>query len=116
MPKRRALKLEPEDISADGLYKTLFGEADRPERRKPVFVRWKGNAGSGVVAARIDWDATGGWSVKVRPDEQSAAEIAELAEQVEAPLAAESASAAGVRLGRRWDRGLPGRRGSAVCS
>ena len=64
-------------------------------------MRWKGRAGSGVVAARIDRDEAGNWSVNVRAHEQSPAELAELAEQVEAVLATETASAAGVRLGRR---------------
>ena len=97
----RAERLDPDDVTADGLYQRLFAEPDRPERRKPVFVRWKGRAGSGVVAARIDRDEAGNWSVKVRAHEQSPAQQAELAEQVEAVLAAESEAAAGVRLGRR---------------
>ena len=54
-----------------------------------------------MVAARIERDASGGWSVLVRPHEQSPAEMAELAEQVEAVLATETAPAGGVRLGRR---------------
>ena len=97
----RAERLDPDDVTADGLYKRIFAEPDRPERRIPVFVRRKGRAGSGVVAARIDRDEGGNWSVKVRAHEQSAAQQAELAEQVEAVLAAETEAAAGVRLGRR---------------
>ena len=97
----RAERLDPDDVIADGLYKRLFAEPDRPERRTPVFVRWKGRAGSGVVAARIDRDDAGNWSVKVRAHEQSPAQQAELAEQVEALLAAETEAAAGIRLGRR---------------
>ena len=97
----RAERLDPGDVTADGLYQRLFAEPDRPERRNPVFVRWKGRAGSGMVAARIDRDEAGNWSVKVRAHEQSAAQQAELAEQVEAVLAEEMAGAAGVRLGRR---------------
>ena len=97
----RAERLDPAEVTADGLYQRLFAEADRPERRKPVFVRWKGRAGSGVVAARIDRDEAGNWSVNVRAHEQSPAQQAELAEQVEAVLAAETEAAAGVRLGRR---------------
>ena len=97
----RAERLDPEDVSADGLYKRLFAKPGRPERRTPVFVRWKGRAGSGVVAARIDRDEAGNWSVKVRAHEQSPAQQAELAEQVEAVLAAETEAAAGIRLGRR---------------
>ena len=98
---RRAKSVDLGDVTAEGLYKLLFAEADQPERRKPAFVRWKGRAGSGVVAARIDRDEAGNWSVKVRAHEQTPAQVAELAEQVEAVLAAESASAAGVRLGCR---------------
>ena len=98
---RRAKGLDPEDVTADGLYKRLFAAADQPERRKPVFVRWKGRAGSGVVAARIDRDENGSWSVHVRAHEQSPAQLVELAERVEAVLAAETASVAGVRLARR---------------
>lgn len=98
---RRAERLDPADVTVDGLYKLLFAEPDRPERREPVFVRWKGRAGSGVVAARIDRDEAGNWSVNVRAHEQSPVQWVELAEQVEAVLAAETASVAGVRLGRR---------------
>ena len=94
----RAERLDPGDVTADGLYRRLFAE---PERRKPVFVRWKGRAGSGVVAAGIDRDEAGSWSVKVRAHEQSPAQQAELAEHVEAVLAAETEAAAGIRLGRR---------------
>ena len=97
----RAERVDPDDVKADELYSRLFAEPDRPERRKPVFVRWKGRAGSGAVAARIDRDEAGNWSVKVRAHEQSPAQQAELAEQVEAVLASETEAAAGVRLGRR---------------
>ena len=54
-----------------------------------------------MVAARIDRDENGSWSVHVRAHEQSPAQLVELAERVEAVLAAETASVAGVRLGRR---------------
>ncbi len=97
----RAERLDPGDVAADRLYQRLFAEPDRPERREPVFVRWKGRAGSGVVAARIDRDDAGNWSVKVRAHEQSPEQQAELAEHVEAVLAAETEAAAGIRLGRR---------------
>ena len=97
----RAERLDPDDVTAEGLYKRLFAEPDRTERRIPVFVHWRGRAGSGVVAARIDRDEAGNWSVKVRAHEQSLAQQAELAEQVEALLAAETEAAAGIRLGRR---------------
>ena len=91
------MRLDPGGVSADELYKHLFAE---PERRKLVFVRWKGRVGSGVVASRIDRDEAGSRSVKVRAHEQSPAQQVELAEQVEAVLAAETEAAAGVRLGR----------------
>ena len=97
----RAERLDAGNVTANGLYQRLFAEPARPERRKPLFVRWKGRAGSGVVAARIDRDEAGSWSVKVRAHEQSPAQQAELAEQVGAVLAAEMEGAAGVRLGRR---------------
>ena len=97
----RAERLDPGGVTADGLYQRLFAEPDRPKRRKSLFVRWKGRAGSGVVAARIDRDEAGNWSVNVRAHEQSPAQQAELAEHVEAVLAAETKAAAGVRLGRR---------------
>ena len=42
----RAKGLDPEDVTADGLYKLLFAAADQPERRKPAFVRWKGVLGA----------------------------------------------------------------------
>ena len=45
--------------------------------------------------------ARGGSSVAVRPHEQSLADLAELAEQIETLLSAETSAAAGVRLGRR---------------
>ena len=54
-----------------------------------------------MVAARIDCDLNGSWSVNARAHDQSPAQLVELAEQVEAVLAAETASVAGVRLGRR---------------
>ena len=54
-----------------------------------------------MVAAKIERDGGGGFSVNVRPHEQTAAELAELAEQIEALVAAETAAGAGIRLGRR---------------
>ena len=45
--------------------------------------------------------ARGGFSISVRPHDQTPSELAELAEQIEALVAAETAEAAGVRLGRR---------------
>ena len=97
--KRRARDLLPGEVGAKQLYDALFGT--RPVRRETVYVRRKGKAGGGVVAAKIERDEAGGWSVHVRPHDESPAEMAELAEQVEAVLDAHTASAGGVRLGRR---------------
>ena len=99
--RRRARDLMPGTVAAAALYGLLFG-ADRPaSKRSTVFVRRKGRAGGGVVAAKIERDGEGGFSVAVRPHEQTAAELAELAEQIEILVAAETAAASGVRLGRR---------------
>lgn len=97
----RADRVDPRGMTPEGLYRALFAEADPGDRRPPYFVRWKGQAGSGTVAARIDRDGKGGWSVRVRPHEQTPAQLVELTEQVEALLAQEASAAAGVRLGRR---------------
>ena len=98
--KRRARDLRP-GVPAGSLYKLLFGGDDEGTGPETVFVRRKGRAGGGVVAAKIQRDGAGGFSVNVRPHEQTAAELAELAERIEALLAIEAAGAAGVRLGRR---------------
>ena len=98
--RKRARKLRP-GVPADSLYKHLFGEGVEPSRRETVFVRRKGRAGGGVVAAKIERDGAGGFSVNVRAHEQTTAELAELAEQIEALVAAETAGAGHVRLGRR---------------
>ena len=95
----RARAIATGSLSANQIYDALFGE--RESTRETVYVRRGKSAGRGVVAARIERDATGGWSVLVRPHEQSPAEMAELAERVEALLATETAEAGGVRLGRR---------------
>ncbi len=97
--RRRAQDLVPGEVGATQLYDALFGA--RPVRRETVYVRRRGKAGGGVVAAKIERDEAGGWSVLVRPHDESPAEMAELAEQVEAVLDAHTASAGGVRLGRR---------------
>ena len=55
----------------------------------------------GMVAAKIQCSDAGAWAVSVRPHEQTPAEAAELAEQVEALLAEQTSQASGVRLGRR---------------
>ena len=98
--KKRASRLQP-GVSAGNLYRLLFGERLEDRPRETYFVRRKGRAGGGVVAAKIERDGTGGFSVNVRPHEQTPAELAELAEKIEALLAEETAAASGVRLGRR---------------
>lgn len=99
--RRRARDLVPGLVPAQGLYEALFGK-DRPTRaRETVFLRRRGRAGGGVITAKIERDGIGGFNVAVRPHEQSLADLAELAEQIEALLSAETSAAAGVRLGRR---------------
>ena len=98
--RERARNLSP-GVPADSLYRHLFADGAEPSRREPVFVRRKGRAGGGVVAVKIERDGAGGFSVNVRPHEQTPAERAELAEQIEALVAAETAGAGNVRLGRR---------------
>ncbi|MCY4012672.1 MAG: ParB N-terminal domain-containing protein [Gammaproteobacteria bacterium] len=99
--RRRARDLIPGTVPAAALHSLLFGE-DRPaSKRTTVFVRRKGRAGGGVVAAKIERDGEGSFNVTVRQHDQTPGELAELAEQIEALVAAETASASGVRLGRR---------------
>ena len=98
--KQRARGLRP-GIPAASLYGVMFGSGDEETGKETVFLRRKGRAGGGVVAAKILRDGAGGFSVSVRPHEQSPSELAELAEQVEALMALETADASGVRLGRR---------------
>ncbi|MCY4057928.1 MAG: ParB N-terminal domain-containing protein [Gammaproteobacteria bacterium] len=99
--EKRAVDLVPGEVPAPGLYEALFGERQGRSRRETVFERRRGRAGGGVIAAKIERDGAGGFSVTVRPHEQTAGERAELAEQIESLVDAETASAAGVRLGRR---------------
>ena len=99
--KRRARRLHPGAVAATELYNALCGAQERDDGPETVFVRHRDGAGSGPVTARIQREADGGWLVRVRPHAQTPAERAELAEQVEALLAVETATAAGVRLGRR---------------
>ena len=99
--QRRAAALEPGSVSANLLYDALLGTPTARPVRDTVFVRRRGGGGQGPVAARIERDGAGGFSVDVRPHEQTPAELAELAEKIEALVAAETAAAAGVRLGRR---------------
>ena len=69
-----------------------------PDRATHCSFGTQARAGQGLVTARIKRDGAGGFSVNVRPHEQT---LAEFAEQIEAPVAAETATAAGVGLGRR---------------
>ena len=98
--KQRARDLRP-GVPARLLYDLLFGGEEVDTPRETVFVRRKGRAGGGVVAAKIERDGAGGFSVSVRAHEQTPVEQAELAEQIEALVATETASASGIRLGRR---------------
>ncbi len=98
--KRRARNLTP-GVPAGSLHNLLFSTDGDESRRETLFVRRKGQAGGGVVAAKIERDGAGGFSISVRPHDQTPSELAELAEQIEALVAAETAEAAGVRLGRR---------------
>ena len=99
--RRRAERLAPGEVAADGLYDALFSEPREEKPRETVFVRRARGATGGGVAVKIERDGIGAFSVTVRTHEQTPAELAELAEQVEAVLATETKSAAGVRLGRR---------------
>ena len=95
----RAEQILPRDFGAGQLFEALFGK--REVRRETVFLRRASTKG-GEIAAKIERTKDGGgWTVQVRPHEQSPAEMAELAEQVEALVAQQTAPASGVRLGRR---------------
>ena len=98
--KRCAQSLAPGELSARRLVNVLLAKPSVV--RETVYTRRaKGRVGGGAVAVKIERGASGGWGVQVRPHDQSAAEMAELAEKVEALLATEMAGASGVRLGRR---------------
>ena len=99
LARRRARDLVPGTLEAGQIHDALFGE--RRTSRDTVYVRRGANTGRGPVTARIERDDAGNWSVNVRAHDQSPADMAELAEQVEAVLAQETAPAGGVRLGRR---------------
>ena len=77
--RRRAQDLVPGLVEAQELFEALLG--DRPARslRQTVFVRRKGRAGGGLVTAKIERDGAGGFTVSVRPHDQTAVELAELA-------------------------------------
>lgn len=107
--RRRATQLEPGSVGADQLYDMLFREPREEASRETVFVRRKGRAGGGVVAAKIERDQAGSFWIRVRAHEQTPAELAELAEEIEAILASEMGSASAVRLGRRLAASLSAR-------
>ena len=99
---RRARDLVPGTLAAVDLYGALFGERSGGAPRETLFERRRGRGGGGgAVTAKIERDGRGGFVVRVRPHEQTLAELAELAERIEAVVTAETASASGVRLGRR---------------
>lgn len=99
--RRRAAQLEPGEVGALGLYDALFSAPSDDVRWETLFARRRGRAGGGVVTAKIQRGDNGAWTVTVRPHEQTPAEAAELAEQVEALVAEQTSHASGVRLGRR---------------
>ena len=99
--KRRSEGLHPGTLSTAELHNALCGVDAGTAARQTVFERHRDPAGKGPVTARIEREPDGGWLVRVRPHPQTPGQRAELAEQVEALLAAEMAPAAGVRLGRR---------------
>ena len=101
-------------VSASSLYKLLFGSGAASARRETVFVRRKGRSGGGVVAAKIERDGKGGFTVNVRAHEQTPAEQAELAEQIEALVSAETSEGADIRLGRRLAASLTARQAKTV--
>lgn len=105
LAKQRARQLRPGQ-PAETLYGLLFGDRSDVPGRETVFMRRKGRSGGGVVAAKLLRDGVGGFSVSVRPHEQTPQELAELAEQIESLVALETAEASGVRLGRRLANGL----------
>ena len=99
--RKRAEELDPGQVSAQRLHDVLFAPRARPNPWKTVFTRRRGRMGGGSTVAKIERNEAGGWSVTVRPHEQSPSEMAELAEQVRAIVDTETAEAAAVRLGRR---------------
>ena len=100
--RRRAERLSPGQVPAHSLFDALFGRTYRARTWRTVFVRRRGRGGGGgAVAARILRNDEGGWSVTVQAHEQTPGDLAELAEQVETLVRAETARGAGVRLGRK---------------
>ena len=105
---RRAKALTPGELPATALYDALFGTDGARTDRETLFERRKRRNRGGPVMAKIERDRRGGFSVNVRAHEQTDAEQAELAEQIEALLAVEMSGAARVRLGRRLAATLTG--------
>ena len=101
--KQRARRVRP-GTPASSLYNLLFPGDDVDKPRETVFVRRQGRAGGGVVTAKIERDGAGGFSVSVRPHEQTAAELAELAEQIDALVAAETPRAPVFGWDGAWQR------------
>ena len=99
--RKRAEALDPGQVSAQQMHDVLFAPRTQPGPWKTVFTRRRGRTGGGTTVAKIERNDAGGWSVTVRPHEQSPSEMAELAEQVHAIVDAQTAEAAAVRLGRR---------------
>ena len=98
---QRAQQLVPGNVRAGELHQALFGTTPVAPQ-ETLFERRRGQGGGGgTVAARIERNGRGGFSVRVRAHEQDEADLAELAEQIEALVAVETASASAVRLGRR---------------
>lgn len=97
--RRRAEHLVPGEVPANALHKVLFDENAPVGGRQTLYERRRD--GTGPVTARIERQLDGGWLVRVRPHQQTLAQRAELAEQVETLLAEETAPAARIRLGRR---------------
>lgn len=113
--RRRARDLVPGGVPAESLFEALFGESASPAANRTVFERRRGKGGGGgAVAARIERDGRGGFTVRVRAHDQSAADLAELAEAIESVVAEETAPAAGVRLGRRLANLLTGEEAKQV--
>ena len=99
LAREHARRIIPGSLSANQIHDALFGK--RESFKETLYLRRGANTGRGSITARIECDKDGGWSVAVRPHEQTPADMAELAERVETLLAAQTAPAAGVRLGRR---------------
>ena len=99
LAQERAKGIVPGTLPANRMYGELFGV--KKAGRTTLFLRRGQLEGRKVVGAKIERGGAGDWSVQVRPHEQTPAEMAELAECVEALLAEETAAAGGVRLGRR---------------